>query len=580
MISTRMLGGLAAAALAATGAVVPSGAAHAAGPAQDCAQPYAGTLSKGQAVTGLTVTEGTTPEQFTGTYVTTIPQGISSTTDMIVMELHSKAIDANGIWAGMSGSPVYDKATGDLIGAVSYTLSDEKSTIAGVTPFQRMRGYLPGATPAKAEATPKQKVRLSSLQSAKIAAASGESSGEMRMLATPLAVAGGIGDKLERLSGRAGNADRPYLHRDYIGRASAAAPGHAAPAESLVAGGNLAVAAVYGDIVFGAVGTVTSVCNGGLVGFGHPMDSTGKASLGLLAADADLVVSDGGQSYKQATLGDIAGTIDQDRTPAVGGRFGAAPAASRFTAKASYAGKSRSGASTVAEPYYTGDGAFSQTVNNNDTLLDAWYVEGGATGNFTVTGTSAGTPFTLKFANQYASSDDISSTSSYEYGDVVYALSEMSGVKVTGGNADVAFDDVTDTRKVGTVAQSRAGKWVTVDRTHPITAKAGTKVSLRVALPGSTGTIYTTTSFTVPSRLAGGSGTVNVLGGSTDEVDPYSVTSVDALRRLLGGAMRDDSVGVRTRVARSGVAAYTSSVKLGAFDRIVTGSAAVPIKVS
>ena len=80
-------------------------AAAATGAAASCPDPYpAASLTRGDAVTGLTVTEGTTPEEFTGEHV-----GTSTEPDGTV---------ARGVWAGMSGSPVY-AADGHLVGAVS-----------------------------------------------------------------------------------------------------------------------------------------------------------------------------------------------------------------------------------------------------------------------------------------------------------------------------------------------------------------------------------------------------------------------------------------------------------------------------
>ena len=96
---------------------------------------------------------------------------------------------------------------------------------------------------------------------------------------------------------------------DYLQTRGAVATGAASAAadagpESLVAGGNLGAAISYGDITAGGVGTVTSVCDDRLVGFGHPMTFGGSTTLGLMPADAVYVQEDPvGPGFKVANMG-------------------------------------------------------------------------------------------------------------------------------------------------------------------------------------------------------------------------------------------------------------------------------------
>src|SRR5687767_12893318 len=93
-------------------------------PTPDCAQPFPiADLAAGDPVDGLTVSKGTTPEGFTGEVVGILHDGIAPGLDMVIMDLSSPEIDrVGGIWAGMSGSPVYAE-DGRLIGAVAYGLT-------------------------------------------------------------------------------------------------------------------------------------------------------------------------------------------------------------------------------------------------------------------------------------------------------------------------------------------------------------------------------------------------------------------------------------------------------------------------
>ncbi len=133
--------------LAAGGAGVSATAA----PAADCTPAFPiDDLQRGDAVTGLTVSQGTVPQGFTGSIIGVLDGGIAPNVDMILADLSSPEIDrVGGIWAGMSGSPVY-AANGDLIGAVAYGLTWGSSPVAGITPYADMDRYLGSATaPAK-----------------------------------------------------------------------------------------------------------------------------------------------------------------------------------------------------------------------------------------------------------------------------------------------------------------------------------------------------------------------------------------------------------------------------------------------
>src|SRR3954452_16754641 len=110
-----------------------------------------GSLARGQAVTGLTVSKGTEPDGFTGQVIGVLKDGIMPGLDMIMVRLSSSEIDRVGIWAGMSGSPVYAE-DGRLIGAVSYGLAFGPSPVAGVTPAADMQDMLSDNGPAPAPA--------------------------------------------------------------------------------------------------------------------------------------------------------------------------------------------------------------------------------------------------------------------------------------------------------------------------------------------------------------------------------------------------------------------------------------------
>ncbi len=133
-------------ALAVPTALVEGGtvqAAHSAALTGDCAVAYPiAELTAGQAVNGLTVTQGVTPTPFTGEVLGVLKDGVLPGIDLVMARLDSTTIqDVGGIWQGMSGSPVYAE-DGRLIGAVAYGFSFGPSPVAGITPFSQMQTSL------------------------------------------------------------------------------------------------------------------------------------------------------------------------------------------------------------------------------------------------------------------------------------------------------------------------------------------------------------------------------------------------------------------------------------------------------
>ena len=105
----------------------------------------------------------------------------------------------------------------------------------------------------------------------------------------------------------------------------------------MVAGGNLVATESTGDIVFGGLGTITSVCDGRVVGFGHPMEFAGNSTYGMAGADALYIQGDSlGSPFKVANIGDLLGTIDQDRMTGISGPLGPLPDSAPVTSTVTY----------------------------------------------------------------------------------------------------------------------------------------------------------------------------------------------------------------------------------------------------
>lgn len=305
----------------------------------DGTQPYlpvsdAKAMPAGTAVTGLSVTSGVTPEQFTGKYIGHIKDALGKGRHMLLFRMSSPVIDGTnglkpaGIWAGMSGSPVYD-ADGRLIGAVAYSLNYDNLPIAGVTPAEYMKSI--GSTGlSQAERVTVNTSNLRTSRAGDKVAGRSLNGSSLHQLAT-VNVAGGAGAKSNAFTNRTlARTPRAAASADFL-RAGNFLPAPNAVDDDLdvplVAGGNVAALYSSGDLQLGGIGTVTAVCGTTVWAFGHPMAFTGRTSLLLANASAAMIVPDATGvvgSYKQVTsIGNPIGMITEDRNTGIKGSMGA-----------------------------------------------------------------------------------------------------------------------------------------------------------------------------------------------------------------------------------------------------------------
>lgn len=274
-------------------------------------------------VRGLTVVRGTTPEEFTGTYVGHIENALGKGVDMLLFRLSGLQIDSGekrGIWAGMSGSPVYT-ADGRLIGAVAYGLSPDDVPIAGITPADYMKKVGTDRL-GSGRSVP---ITRRNLQAAAVAPSS-LASHTARPLKAVKVMAGGTraNGALNRIQAKVPGASPSASAARAGGFGAVGSP--TTISDPIVPGGNIAVGYSTGDIFSGSVGTVTAVCGSTVWAFGHPMDFIGETSLSIHNASAALVVPDStgwSGSYKQvASIGQQVGTITNDGYGAIRGELG------------------------------------------------------------------------------------------------------------------------------------------------------------------------------------------------------------------------------------------------------------------
>lgn len=373
--------------------------------------------------TGYTVERGVTPEPFSATVLGRIDDGIAPGVDMIMADLSSPALTrAGGVWAGMSGSPVY-AADGRLIGSVAYGLA-ANSPIAGITPAAEMTKLL--ALPAAAGAS-RPVITVSKEAAARVAKTGDASRAEVldgfARLPVPITVSGAHRRHVIRQLNRLRTA-LPGAHL----RGGPSAAGTAAEPAGITAGGNIGVAISYGTATLAAVGTTTFVCDGKAVAFGHPFLHSGAANqFSAHTATAVYVQPDAASGpFKVANFGGVVGTVDQDRLAGMRAGLGAAPGTAVVATGFSVEGAPKQTLKTTAvAQQLMSTIAFNHVMVAVDKGLDS-VGQGSAAFTIRVQGTRGkGTPFVIRRSDRMTRSG-AEADLSYDLG--VYVAGVVNGV--------------------------------------------------------------------------------------------------------------------------------------------------------
>ena len=541
----------------------------------------ADSLVADQDLTGLTVTRGTEPEAFSGTYLDTLEDGIAPGVDLIIARLSSPTIEKAGIWQGMSGSPVYDPATGELVGAVSYALSMGPTTIAGLTPAADMLDLVPAATPTLAEKVSVPRSLARSLVGSGDATAAQAAAG-MQRLPLPIAVSGLSADRFTQLA--------DWLDDNGpVTRASGSADAAAVPTP-MVAGGNLAASLSDGTVTMAAVGTATYVCGDDVLGFGHPLAFAGDSTYTLRGADAITIQPDVAiSSFKLANLGAPVGTVVEDRMTGIRGVLGALPTTYDVTSSATYRGRDKSGVTHVSVPALLTDLSLSNMIAISDRALDH-VGKGGADASWTIQGTRRnGTPFTLHYSNVYADDGDVSVAPVYDLATQLYALTENETEKVTitSVTTHAAFDDDASQWKIGRTYYRANGAWRRITSSRPAVLRAGTTRTIRVELYSrDLDTQYRYVTVTTPKRAAKRPAALTIAGGAPggdeyffDYGEEYydeggsSPETIPEVLKSYATAQKNDEMKATLQVRGLGTL-RTRTYDLG---KVVSGTVVVPI---
>lgn len=547
-------------------AATSPGTATAAPPApavqENCPEPFPQSeLTEGQKVTGLTVAHGTEPDEITGTVVGVLEDGIAPGLDMIIIRMAGSEITDpetgdvwRGIWAGMSGSPVYAE-DGRLIGAVSYGLSYSPSDYAGVTPAEemyRILDYEGAAAKAKQRAVVPDKLAAKLKRGG---ATTQQVNSGFRQLPMPVTVSGLSEKRLRQANERFGrDSDRVRVGNG------------ADPSEEptpITAGGNLAASLSYGDISQVGTGTATAICDGKVLGFGHPFLLNGaRGNLSMHGAKALYVETDTVDgSYKISNPTAPIGRISQDRTAGILGAPGELPPGVQITSHvAATNGNERDGSTTLTQQSYSDDVPYISALHlfsNLDRVVDQ---VGPGTGTVTwrVEMTRPdGSAITFNRTENFTSNADISDTVASELYDSIWQIQDngYEKVRITDVDQEATVDDQYHAYKLDRVDRLVNGSWVRIKPQSTITINAGRTLELRARVVPRDGSIgkATTVRLSIPvgAGHAGRSGTLVVSGGASTS-STRKAQALPGYLAKLGADPRNDRVFATLTIVRSG----------------------------
>lgn len=333
LISLLLLLGFSLAGLAQTPKKTMSQAAH--NPQTPAFFPLS-DVRKGMRAVAYTVFEGNEPKPFELEVLGVLEGFNSPKQNAIIVKLMGPDTDRTGVFAGMSGSPVYIE--GKLVGAIAFAYQFSKEAIGGVTPIQDMVSIFDQkAGEAKSLDQPRS-ISFSEISfneksrefgdfvnppKAATTNVSGVSEPVLKPIATPLAITGVAPDIIERFAPQF----QSFGLMPVAGAAGAVpiTPLSKVDDNTLKPGSTIVVPLVRGDYSLAAAGTVTHRDGNKIYAFGHPFLSVGVTEWPMNEGEVVTVIPSMANSFKLAKPTAMVGTMRGDRSTGIFGELGVAP---------------------------------------------------------------------------------------------------------------------------------------------------------------------------------------------------------------------------------------------------------------
>ena len=300
-------------------------------------------IRPGMKGTAQTVFSGTETEEFGVEILGVLPGFPAPRQSAIIARLSGPNAEKTGVFAGMSGSPVY--IDGKLVGAIAFSFPFSKEPIAGITPIKQMIDlFNKGSENENLKPKEPRPVSFAQLASSEwkpnlpkpavssvslltpVAADSplmpliGQ---QMTPIATPLVFSGITQESLAMFAPQLMASG--LLPVSGVGGAAAITPMMPYSDKTFPSGSSISVQLVRGDYSLAAAGTVTLRDGDRIYAFGHPFLSLGSSDMPMTECSVVTVVPNTNNSFKLAVPGQMVGAIAQDRSSGIFGLLGKTP---------------------------------------------------------------------------------------------------------------------------------------------------------------------------------------------------------------------------------------------------------------
>jgi hypothetical protein len=298
-------------------------------------------IRPGMKGTARTVFSGAEAEEFGVLVLGVMPGFPGPRQSAIIARLTGPNVERTGVFAGMSGSPVY--VDGKLIGAIAFSFPFSKEPIAGITPIKQMIDNFEQGREGNRQSEPrsvsftqlaatewKPNLPKQAVTGAPLVASVSSGSPlagllgqQISPIATPLIFGGISQDTLSLFAPQLVSGG--LLPVSGAGGSAAITAMKPSTENTLAAGTSVSVQLVRGDYSIAASGTVTFRDGDRIYAFGHPFLSLGAADMPMTEASVVTVIPNVNNSFKLAVPGQLVGAISQDRSTGIFGKLGKSP---------------------------------------------------------------------------------------------------------------------------------------------------------------------------------------------------------------------------------------------------------------
>jgi SpoIVB peptidase S55 len=298
-------------------------------------------LRPGMKGTARTVFSGTETQEFGVEILGVLPGFPGPRQSAIIAKLSGANVEKTGVFAGMSGSPVY--VDGKIVGAIAFSFPFSKEPIAGITPIKQMIELFDKGV---GNVTPKEPRVVSFSQLAgtdwkpnlpkpavsSVSLFTPVSAGspllpllgqQMTPIATPLVFSGITQESLSVFAPQL--VASGLLPVSGVGGSAAITPLAEVNGNTFPPGSSISVQLVRGDYSLAAAGTVTLRDGDRIYAFGHPFLSLGASDMPMTESSVVTVISNMNNSFKLSVPGRMVGAISQDRASGIFGLLRQAP---------------------------------------------------------------------------------------------------------------------------------------------------------------------------------------------------------------------------------------------------------------